>query len=30
MPGIPIKIQLAALPDTPGVFQFFDWEGKIL
>ncbi|HMB62527.1 MAG TPA: excinuclease ABC subunit UvrC [Eudoraea sp.] len=30
MPGIPIKIQLAALPDTPGVYQFFDGEGKIL
>lgn len=30
MPEIPIKIQLTALPDTPGVYQFFDSEGKIL
>lgn len=30
MPELPIKIQLAALPDTPGVYQFYDGEDKIL
>ncbi len=30
MPDMPIKIQLGSLPDTPGVYQFYDTEGKIL
>ena len=30
MPDLPIKIQLGALPDTPGVYQFYDSVGKIL
>ncbi len=30
MPNLPIKIQLGALPDTPGVYQFYDSDGKIL
>ncbi|MFM1878700.1 MAG: hypothetical protein RLZZ241_1566 [Bacteroidota bacterium] len=30
MEPIPIDIQLKTLPDRPGVYQFFDTEGKIL
>jgi excinuclease ABC subunit C len=30
MPELPIKIQLGTLPDTAGVYQFYDTEGKIL
>ncbi|MEX0288534.1 MAG: excinuclease ABC subunit UvrC [Flavobacteriaceae bacterium] len=30
MPELPIKIQLGALPNTPGVYQFYDADGKIL
>ena len=30
MPSIPVDVQLSALPDTPGVYQFFDAEEKIL
>ena len=30
MPDLPIKIQLGALPDTPGVYQFYDADSKIL
>ncbi len=30
MEPLPIEIQLKTLPDSPGVYQFFDAEGKIL
>ena len=30
MPNLPIEIQVSALPNNPGVYQFFDKEGKIL
>ena len=30
MPHIPLKIQLSTLPKSPGVYQFFDEEEKIL
>ncbi len=30
MPQIPIEIQLSALPDNPGVYQFYDNDEKIL
>lgn len=30
MESIPIEVQLKTLPDSPGVYQFFDSEGKIL
>jgi len=30
MPELPIEIQITSLPDTPGVYQFYDVEGKIL
>jgi excinuclease ABC subunit C len=30
MPQIPIEIQLSALPDNPGVYQFYDSDEKIL
>lgn len=30
MPRIPLKIQLSTLPKSPGVYQFFDAEEKIL
>lgn len=30
MESIPIEIQIKTLPDSPGVYQFFDCEGKIL
>lgn len=30
MEFIPIEIQLKTLPDSPGVYQFYDNEGKIL
>ena len=30
MPELPIEIQLSTIPDNPGVYQFYDSEGKIL
>ncbi|MCW5514909.1 excinuclease ABC subunit UvrC [Muriicola sp. Z0-33] len=30
MPELPIEIQITSLPETPGVYQFYDVEGKIL
>ncbi len=30
MPQIPLKIQLSTLPESPGVYQFYDTEEKIL
>lgn len=30
MSDIPIEVQLSTLPDSPGVYQFYDGEGKIL
>ncbi|NAS12564.1 excinuclease ABC subunit UvrC [Poritiphilus flavus] len=30
MPELSIEIQLSTLPDNPGVYQFYDSEGKIL
>ncbi len=30
MAELPLKIQLGALPDTPGVYQFYDADDKIL
>ena len=30
MSTLPIEIQLKTLPDSPGVYQFFDADGKIL
>lgn len=30
MPNLPIEIQVSALPNNPGVYQFYDKEGKIL
>lgn len=30
MPGIPLEIKLSTLPDSPGVYQFYDADGKIL
>ena len=30
MPDIPIEIQLSTIPSNPGVYQFFDSDGKIL
>ncbi|MDT0606511.1 excinuclease ABC subunit UvrC [Croceitalea rosinachiae] len=30
MTGLPIDVQLSALPSNPGVYQFYDTEGKIL
>lgn len=30
MPQVPIEIQLSTLPDSPGVYQFYDDEDKIL
>ncbi|WP_373072228.1 excinuclease ABC subunit UvrC [Zeaxanthinibacter enoshimensis] len=30
MPEIPIDIQVSTLPDSPGVYQFYDKDGKIL
>src|SRR5690606_34219065 len=30
MSHIPIEVQLQSLPNTPGVYQFYDVEGKIL
>lgn len=30
MSSIPIEVQLKTLPDSPGVYQFFDEAGKIL
>ena len=30
MPDIPIEVQLSTLPDSPGVYQFYDSEDKIL
>ncbi|MEJ2584114.1 MAG: excinuclease ABC subunit UvrC [Robiginitalea sp.] len=30
MSTLPIKVQLKTLPDSPGVYQFFDAEGRIL
>jgi len=30
MPEIPVKIQLSSLPNSPGVYQFYDSEEKIL
>ncbi|MDX1314734.1 MAG: excinuclease ABC subunit UvrC, partial [Eudoraea sp.] len=30
MSEIPIELQLSTLPDSPGVYQFYDGEGKIL
>ena len=30
MPDLPIEIQITSLPETPGVYQFYDAEDKIL
>ena len=30
MPQVPIEIQLSTLPDSPGVYQFYDTDDKIL
>ncbi len=30
MPNIPIEVQLSALPNTPGVYQFYDEDGQFL
>lgn len=30
MPQIPLKVQLSSLPNSPGVYQFYDAEDKIL
>ena len=30
MPQVPVEIQLSSLPDSPGVYQFYDIEDKIL
>lgn len=30
MPQVPIEIQLSTLPDSPGVYQFYDLDDKIL
>ncbi len=30
MPNLPIEIQVSALPSNPGVYQYYDKEGKIL
>ena len=30
MPELPIEIQITSLPDTHGVYQFYDVDGKIL
>ena len=30
MPQLPIEIQLSTLPDSPGVYQFYDVDDKIL
>ncbi|UJH66071.1 excinuclease ABC subunit UvrC [Allomuricauda sp. SCSIO 65647] len=30
MSTLPIEVQLSSLPDNPGVYQFFDQDGKIL
>ena len=30
MPEIPIEVQLSSLPNTPGVYQFYDSESKFL
>ena len=30
MPNIPIEVQLSALPNTPGVYQFYDKDEKFL
>lgn len=30
MPEIPLDIKLSTLPDSPGVYQFYDADGKIL
>ncbi|CAM4131219.1 excinuclease ABC subunit UvrC [Zobellia roscoffensis] len=30
MPQVPIKVQLSTLPQSPGVYQFYDIEDKIL
>ena len=30
MPEIPLEITLSTLPDSPGVYQFYDADGKIL
>lgn len=30
MSNLPIEVQLKTLPDNPGVYQFFDADGKIL
>ncbi len=30
MPRVPVNVQLSSLPNNPGVYQFYDTEGKIL
>ncbi|MEO0571103.1 MAG: excinuclease ABC subunit UvrC [Bacteroidota bacterium] len=30
MPKVPVDVQLSSLPNHPGVYQFYDAEGKIL
>ena len=30
MPKVPIDVQLSSLPNNPGVYQFYDSEGKVL
>ena len=30
MTVLPIKVQLSSLPDSPGVYQFFDADDKLL
>jgi len=30
MPQVPIEVQLSTLPHSPGVYQFYDTEDKIL
>jgi len=30
MPKVPIDVQLSSLPNHPGVYQFYDTEGKVL
>ncbi|MEM1259706.1 MAG: excinuclease ABC subunit UvrC [Bacteroidota bacterium] len=30
MPKVPVDVQLSSLPNNPGVYQFYDSEGKIL
>ncbi|UOY09184.1 excinuclease ABC subunit UvrC [Muricauda sp. SCSIO 64092] len=30
MPKVPIDVQLSSLPNNPGVYQFYDTDGKVL